>query len=593
MTYLRPGDPKRRLRGLKISIVILALLFGGRLVDLQILQAEAINAKSYSNRAVSRVLPSLRGDITDGTGAVLAHTVFKYDINAAPDIVAPFTRKVNGQEVLISVEQAATELAALVGKTQPEVLAKLIGTGKYSQVAKAVEASVYRQIRALDIPWLFYDPRPARIYPNGAVAGGILGFLDPDGKPLEGIEVAQNACLAGKDGEETFEKGVDGIKIPSSAITTKAAVPGKKIQLTINADLQYYAQQILTANVAKLRADWGTAVVIEVKTGKILVAADAPSYDPNEPSKSSVDNRGSRVFRTSFEPGSTMKMVTAATAIDDGKVTAVSRFVAPFGMTIPHSNGYRVTDSHVHGDDKLTVAGVLRDSSNTGAMQVGNTVPWQDRYTYMQRFGVGSKPGSGFPGESAGLLNTKTTWSNDVVKRYVSTFGQGVSVTPLQSAMMYQAVANKGVRLQPQLIEGCIDGSGNWTKVTKDKAPVRVVSEASASSTLDILEKVVEEGGIGKHAAVPGYRVGGKTGTAQIIDPNTGRYGNLHAISFIGVAPIDDPQFVVAVTAYKSRTVSNSLGATPIFKAIMSQVLRTYRVPPSTTKSANLPTEWK
>jgi cell division protein FtsI (penicillin-binding protein 3) len=179
------------------------------------------------------------------------------------------------------------------------------------------------------------------------------------------------------------------------------------------------------------------------------------------------------------------------------------------------------------------------------------------------------------------------------VKRYVSTFGQGVSVTPLQSAMMYQAVANKGVRLQPQLIEGCIDSSGNLTKVTKDKAPVRVVTEASAKSTLDILEKVVEEGGIGKHAAVPGYRVGGKTGTAQIIDPNTGRYGNLHAISFIGLAPVDDPQFVVAVTAYKSRTVSNSLGATPIFKAIMSQVLRTYRVPPSTTKSANIKTEWK
>ncbi|MEO0066938.1 MAG: hypothetical protein RJB63_63 [Actinomycetota bacterium] len=593
MTYLTPGDPKRRLRKIQISVVAIAVLFGARLIDLQIIEADAINAKSYSNRAVSRVLPSLRGDITDGANKVLAHTVFKYDVNAAPDIVAPFDRTVNGQKVLISVEQAATELAALVGQTQPEVLAKLIGTGKYSQVAKAVDASVYRQIKKLDIPWLFYDPRPARIYPNGAVAGGILGFLDPDGLPLEGIEVAQNACLAGKDGEETFEKGVDGIKIPSSAITTKAAVPGKKIKLTINADLQYFAQQILTANVAKLRADWGTAVVIEVKTGKILVAADAPSYDPNEPSKSSVENRGSRVFRTSFEPGSTMKMVTAATAIDAGKVTPESHFIAPFGMTIPHSNGYRVTDSHVHGNDKLTVAGVLRDSSNTGAMQIGNLVPWQTRYTYMQRFGVGSMPGSGFPGESAGLLNTKTTWGNDVVKRYVSTFGQGVSVTPLQSAMMYQAVANKGVRLQPQLIEGCIDSSGNLTKVTKDKAPVRVVTEASAKSTLDILEKVVEEGGIGKHAAVPGYRVGGKTGTAQIIDPNTGRYGNLHAISFIGLAPVDDPQFVVAVTAYKSRTVSNSLGATPIFKAIMSQVLRTYRVPPSTTKSANIKTEWK
>lgn len=592
MTYLRPGDPKRRLRTFKIFVVVLALIFGGRLVDLQIVQAEAINAKSYANRAVSRILPSLRGDITDGTGAVLAHTVFKYDVNAAPDIVAPFNREVNGQKVLISVEQAATELATLVGQTQPEVLTKLIGTGKYSQVAKAVEASVYRQIKELDIPWLFYDPRPARVYPNGAVAGGILGFLDPDGNPLEGIEVAQNACLAGKDGEETFEKGVDGIKIPSSAITTKAAVPGKTIKLNINADLQYFAQQILTANVAKLRADWGTAVVIEVKTGKVLVAADAPSYDPNEPSKSSVENRGSRVFRSAFEPGSTMKMVTAAISIDQGKATSESQFVAPYGMTIP-STGYRVTDSHFHPAEKLTTAGILRESSNTGAMMVGNLVPWQTRYSYLKRFGIGSMPVTGFPGESAGLLNSTTVWENDRIKRYVSNFGQGISVSPIQSAMMYQAVANQGVRLQPQLIEGCVDASGKVTKVTKEKAPVRVVSAETAKSTLDILEKVVEQGGIGKTAAVPGYRVGGKTGTAQIADPNTGKYGNLFAISFIGVAPIEDPQFVVAVTAYKSRTVSNSLGATPMFKAIMSQVLRTYRVPPSTTKSANIATEWK
>ena len=592
MTYLTPGDPKRRIRKIQVFVVVVAIIFGIRLVDLQIVEADAINAKSYANRAVSRVLPSLRGQIVDDEGKVLARTDFKYDINAAPDIVAPFSRKVNGQEVLVSKEQAAGEIAALTGQTPAEVLVKISGTGKYSQVAKAVDASVYRQIKKLDIPWLFYDPRPARTYPSGAVAGGILGFLDPDGLPLEGIELAQNACLAGKDGEETFEKGVDGIKIPSSAITTKAAVPGKKIVLTINADLQYFAQQVLTANVAKLQADWGTAVVIEVKTGKILAAADAPSYDPNEPGKSSVENRGSRVFRTSFEPGSTMKMVTAATAIDQGKVTPETHFIAPFAMTIPHSNGYRVSDSHVHGNDKLTVAGVLRDSSNTGAMQIGNLVPWQVRRSYMEKFGVGSMLGSGFPGESAGLLNTKTTWANDVIKRYVSTFGQGVSVTPLQSAMMYQAVANKGIRLQPKLIEGCVDASGNMTKVTKDKAPVRVVTEATAKSTLDILEKVVEEGGIGKHAAVPGYRVGGKTGTAQITDPNTGRYGNLHAISFIGVAPIEDPQYVVAVTAYKSRTVSNSLGATPIFKAIMSQVLRTYRVAPSTTKSANIKTTW-
>jgi cell division protein FtsI (penicillin-binding protein 3) len=171
-------------------------------------------------------------------------------------------------------------------------------------------------------------------------------------------------------------------------------------------------------------------------------------------------------------------------------------------------------------------------------------------------------------------------------------FGQGFSVTPLQSAMMYQAIANKGVSLAPVLVEGCEDSNGNLVKAAT-KPGNRVLSESTAKSTLDMLEKVVEQGGIGKRAAVPGYRVGGKTGTAQITDPATGDYGNLFAISFIGMAPIEDPQYVVAVTAYKSRTIRNSLGATPIFKAVMEQVLRTFRVAPSTTKSVNIPTEWR
>ncbi len=593
MTYLTPGDPKRRAKRVRWLLVIVLAIFAFRLIDLQIVEAPKIDAISYSNRAVSRVLPAFRGEIIDNAGKVLARTIYKYDVNAAPDIVGPFVHKSNGQDINVTVDQAAGQIASLLGMQQSEVMAKIIGTTKYSQIAKAVDASTYLAIKNLGIPWLFFDPRPSRVYPNGATAGNILGFLDPDGNPLEGIELAQNSCLAGKDGEETYEKGVDGIRIPDSAVTTKAAVPGKEIKLTINSDLQYFAQQILTANVAKLKADWGTAIVIDAKTGNILVAADAPTYDPNNPSASPADNRGSRAFRTSFEPGSTMKMVTAATAIDTGKVTPETHFYAPYGLTIPNSNGYRVTDSEVHPTSKLTVAGVLRDSSNTGAMQIGNLVPWQTRYAYLQKFGIGSKPGSGFPGESAGLLNTTTTWSNDIVKRYVSTFGQGISVTPLQSAMAYQAIANNGIRLQPNLVQGCVDASGIMTPVVPTKAPVRVVSAATARSTMDILEKVVEQGPIGRYAQIPGYRVGGKTGTAQIIDPATGRYGNLHAISFIGMAPMDNPQFVVAVTAFKSRTVSNSLGATPIFKAIMQQVLRTYRVPPSTTKSANIATEWK
>jgi cell division protein FtsI (penicillin-binding protein 3) len=223
-------------------------------------------------------------------------------------------------------------------------------------------------------------------------------------------------------------------------------------------------------------------------------------------------------------------------------------------------------------------------------MKLGQAVPVATRFDILTKFGMGKKTAINFPGESSGIVLPLDKWDN--IKKYVSMFGQGFSVTPIQSAMMYQTIANGGVRLQPRLVEGCDDGKGNFV-ATPTQPGVQALSASSARTTLDMLEKVVEEGGIGRHAAVPGYRVAGKTGTAQITDPATGRYGNLHAISFIGMAPANDPQFVVAVTAYKSRTVSNSLGATPIFKAIMQQVLRAYRVPPSTTKSANIATEWK
>jgi cell division protein FtsI (penicillin-binding protein 3) len=589
MTYLTPGEPKKRVKYFRWLVIGLTALFAFRLVDLQVIQAESINKISYENRAVSRTIPALRGDIVDSTGEILARTVYRYDINAAPSKVMPVSRKVNGQSVMIPVEQVATELATILEMTPAEVMAKIIGTGEYAQIKKRVDAEGYRKIRSLNIPWIYYDPIPSRLYPNGAVAGSLLGYLNSEGVPVEGIETTFNSCLAGVDGQETFEKGVDGIKIPSSTITTQAAVNGRTVHLTINADLQYFAQQVLTSEVARLRADWAVATVVEVKTGKILAAAEAPSVDPNKPGDVDSVDRGSRVFRFMFEPGSTLKTITAATAIDQGKATPTTRVVAPFAWTVPGTNGYKVTDSHAHGDDKLTLAGVLRDSSNTGIMKIGQAVDYKTRYTYLKKFGLGQKTNAGYPGEEAGLLNNVDQW--DGIKKYVSMFGQGVSITPIQSAMMYQTIANKGVRLLPQLVEGCDDANGNLQSL-EAKAPIRVVSEATAKATLDAIEKVVEQGGIGKTAQVPGYRVAGKTGTAQIAK-GAGGYSGRYAVSFIGTAPVENPQFVVAVTVYKPRTVSNSIGATPSFKRIMQQLLRTYRVPPSTTKSANIPTEWK
>ena len=588
MRFLQPGNPAKRLQLFVIAVLIVAVLFIGRLVEVQIIKASEINEQSLSSRSVTHTIPAIRGQILDSTGRVLARTVLKYDVNVAPVNVKPLPRKVNGVTVEIPVAQLVAQIAGILGMTPEEVSAKIAGTGQYANIKRGVDANVFDQLKKLEIDWLYFDAIPSRTYPSGALAGSLIGFLS-DGKPMGGIEGLYNSCLAGTDGKESYEKGEDGIKIPESVVTTTKAVNGRDVHLTLNADLQYFAQQVLTQHWASLKADWATAVVIEVKTGKILAAAEAPTMDPNEPSKSTEAARHARIFESSFEPGSVIKTVTAATLVDTGKGTPLSRVTAPYGWVVPGTN-YRVTDSHMHGADKLTLTGVLRDSSNTGIMMLGKAVDASTRFNYLTKFGMGKKTAVNFPGEASGFVLPFKQW--DGIKKYVSMFGQGFSVTPIQSAMMYQAVGNMGVRLQPQLVEGCDDASGNLVKNAVEPG-VRVVSATTARTTIDMLEKVVEQGGIGKHAAVAGYRVGGKTGTAQIRDDSTGRYGSLHAISFIGLAPAEDPQYVVAVTAFKSRTISNSLGATPIFKAIMQQVLRTFRVAPSTTKSANIATEWK
>ena len=586
MSYMQPGDSNKRLRLFVMFLVVVCVAFCWKLVEFQVVRADEINKVSKEKRSVTRTLPAVRGSIVDTNGHELAKTVYRYDINAAPINVAPITRTTNGVAAQISVEQQIAEIASVLGMTPEDVKAKVAGTSNYASIKKNVDSDGYRQLQKLDIPWLYFDQKLARIYPDGAVAGNLLGFVGVDGTPLAGIERQYNSCLAGIDGQETFERGAtDGIRIPNSAQVSQKAKNGSDVVLTINSDLQYYTQQVLVNTVSNLRADWASAVVVEVATGNILAAAEAPTVDPNDPGASAEADRRSRIFQATFEPGSTMKTVTAATVIDQGKATPESKIKAPYRIRLPW--GEYIQDSHMHGLDKLTLTGVLRDSSNTGIIQFGARVDTETRYNYFKKFGVGEKTDVRFEGESAGILNNWQDW--DKMTDKTSMFGQGVAVTPIQTAFFYQTIANGGVRLQPRLVAGCKDASGNLV-ATPVKPGVRVVSADTARSTIDMLEKVVEQGGIGRTAAIAGYRIAGKSGTAQIKDGKG--YGYRYAISFIGMAPAENPKYVVAVTVYKPRTVSNSIGATPPFKRIFEQVLRLYRVPPSTTKSAKIATEW-
>lgn len=578
-------DTFKRHASFSVIVILILILFIGRLTWFQITDAKAFKDEASSAIQVTKVIKAIRGNIVDSNGNILATTISTYDINIDPVNSGPVTLDLAGKRTEFSKKQIAIYLARKLKINSKIVLEKMNGGGRYANLKKNASAASYTEIYNLDIPWIYFDAQQTRYYPQGAVAGNLLGFMGSDGTALAGIERTMNSCLAGSDGKETYEQGADYIKIPESIRTLVPVSNGSDVVLTINSDLQYAAQQEVSAAVRRLNANWASAIVLEVATGKILAAAEAPTVDPNKPGAVRPENRASRIFQTAFEPGSILKTVAAATAIDVGKATPLTHVVAPQSLRMPW--GQYINDAELHAPERLTLTGVLAQSSNTGIVQIGGKVDSATRYEYMKKFGMGEKTGVNFEGESSGVLSNYTNW--DKMTDKVVMFGQGVSLTPIQTADVYQTIANQGVRVSPQLVAGCRDANGNLS-ATAVEAPVRVLSEKTASETMDMLEKVVEKGPIGRTARIPGYRIAGKTGTAQIAEGRI--YGGLHAISFVGIAPADNPKYVVAVTAYKSRNIGNSLGATPIFVAVMKQVLKTYAVPPATTQSKNIPTGW-
>lgn len=566
----------RRLSLFALLLVLLVVALSIRLVDFQIVRADEIRTESLESRKETRTLTALRGDILDSNGEVLARTVFRYDINAAPKNVGPVIRYVDGNRTAISVEAAADELSRILGLNSAEVLEKISGDSAYSNLAKKVDATVYNQIRDLDIPWIYWDRFAYRLYPNGAVAGNVLGFLSSDGTALAGLERQYNSCLAGVDGQETYERSAEGVRIPTSNVVTQPTQDGGALNLSIDANLQFFAQQVLAKSVSDLSAEWASAIVVEAKTGRILAAAEAPSVDPNDPGLSDPVDRGSRIMQFAFEPGSVMKAVSTAMILDSKSATIYETVNAPDRLKLKY--GESIKDSFSHEPYQLTLAGVLRYSSNTGIYSFGMKVDEKTRFNYLQKFGFGKTTDLNFEGESSGILRPYDEWQ--YADRYTHLFGQGVAVTPLQMAFAYQAIANEGVRLSPSLVDSCVSPSGE-TIYAPERTSTRVISKEAANMNLQLMEKVVQYGGVGKLAGIPGYRVAGKTGTAEIREG--AGYGERFAISFFGVAPVEDPRFIVGVTIYKPVGETNSVKATGPFKAIMQQALKHYRVPPSTS----------
>jgi cell division protein FtsI (penicillin-binding protein 3) len=562
--------------------VVAVSLLAARLVEIQVVHGTAIRAQSVSARAVDTTLPGVRGNIVDTNGTVLATSVQRY---AAA--VAPVTAVAGGRGRMIA---AADKIGAITGHGGPAVVALIDQAlqadpkSRYAIIASDLDVGTFGRLDKLPYPWLTFSKKAVRTYPDGAVAGSLLGFVSADGTATAGLEASENHCLASSDGSETYQRGADGVAIPGTTHIGTKPVDGGTLTLTIDTDLQWSAEQTLSQQSQALGAQFGSVTVAEAKTGKVRALAQWPALDPNNIDATPPQYWGLLPFSTPFEPGSTFKALTASMLIDQGLATPTTHVLAPYRFQ--SGQGADLHDPAFHATPQpLTLTGVLMLSSNTGISILGRSLSDTTRYEYLRKFGIGNSTAITFPGQSSGILNPVRDWDDQT--KYATMFGQGVSTTQMQLVGAYQALANGGVRLPLTVVENCRKPDGSTTTPPRRK-PVRVVSAHAATSTLRMLQSVVTGGEDARQLQVAGYHIAAKTGTAQEPDGHGG-YLPSYFVSIIGVVPVDDPKYVVSVDlAY----LPSSADAAPLFHSIMVDVLKHFRVPPATGPSREFPTTY-
>ncbi|MEV6199993.1 penicillin-binding protein 2 [Streptomyces sp. NPDC051771] len=600
---IKLGSPRPRLRLISLGLTLVMLVFVVRLLQVQAVDASAYAAKADKYRYQEYTLSAERGEITDRNGIALATSVDAYDITADPKLFTPEESKVRD-----APEQAAALLAPILGK-EPAELAKKLRTPKsrYTLLARKQTPQVWNQIKDLKkvyaqkaqapggtgvnlLGGVLSEPSTKRVYPNGDLGAGILGFVNAEGRGAGGVESLLDPELAGKDGKIRFTAS-GGRQVPTAGSQGTPAVPGSDVELTIDRDIQWAAQQAISEQVRKSKADRGYVIVQDTRTGEVLAMANAPGFDPNDLSAANAAAMGNAALQDAYEPGSTSKVMSMAAVLEEGKAAADTHVTVPNRL---HRGDRLFKDDIDHPTWYLTLNGVLAKSSNIGTIlatgQLGKDQAESNRILdgYLRRFGIGSPTGLGFPGETAGILAKPEDWSTS--QQYTIPFGQGLSVNALQAASVYSTIANGGVRIEPTLVRGTKGPDGRFTPAGKP-AENRVVSEQTAKTLAQMLESVVDDReGTGTKAAIPGYRVAGKTGTANRVDPELGRYKGYTA-SFAGFAPADQPR-VTVYCAIQNPTKGSYFGGQicgPIYKKVMEFALKTLHVAPTGSAPPRLP----
>ena len=569
----------RRIRVTLIVYALVLLVVVGQLVHIQVVDADTYADRGVAQRARTIDLPATRGRIYDRDGDVLATSVQSATLYADPRVYRARTTP-DGIEVppAATATDVAAELAPVIGRDVGELTERLARDAHFVYVARQLDWEVGQAVLDLDLPGIDLLVEPRRVYPAGGLAGQVVGFTGIDGEGLQGLESRYDDVLRGEAGTLAVERAPGGLDIVSGLREVEPALPGTDLVLTLDREVQHLAERAVDDALETHGAAGASVVVLEVGTGQLLAMASAPGFDPNDRVDGDQALWRNRAVTDVFEPGSTQKALTMAAAIDGGIVSADA--VQPVGDRIT-VGGSTFTDAYPHPTRDLSISEVIERSSNVGTIQVARDLGAERLHAALLDFGYGRTLGVGFPGESPGLLMPTEQWWGTSLPTIA--IGQGVAVTLLHMAHSYAVLANDGVAVAPRIVRGTVEEDGRLTDAPPP-TPQRVVAADTAQAVTSMLvEAVSGEHGTGARAAIPGYQVAGKTGTARKPDADAGGYSDEYVATFVGYAPASDPRFVVAVMVDEpSPVIYGGLVAAPVFREVMQGTLMAMRVPPDT-----------
>ena len=553
----------------RVRIIMIGTIFGllfltvvGRSFYLQILQHENLVNKADRQHQHRVELTPARGSILDCNGTTLAESIHMDSCYAEP-------RRIK------DVDGTAGVLAPILGIPRGELVAKLSVNKSFVWIERWLAPEVATRVRNMKLPGIGFAPESKRFYPNMEIAAHVVGFTGHDPNGLEGIELKYDSTILGNTGYMITERDALGRNISVMNTVIKDSSPGKSVVLTLDKTIQFIAEKELAKAVAENSAKGGMALVMESDTGRILAMANYPTFNPNSYSRYSLAQLRNHVVADSFEPGSTFKVFTIAAALDSGKIRATDMYNCENGT-------YQVADRIIHDDhphSRLTVSEIIKYSSNIGSAKIGFKMGEDTLSSYLRNFGFGSRTGIDLPGETPG--NLKRHWYG--VDLATISFGQGISLSTVQLVSALSAIANGGNLMKPYLVEQILDDSGTVTQKFEPQVIRRVISPETAQKITKMMETVTGEGGTGTKAALDGFRVAGKTGTAQKVDPVTRTYSPSKRIgSFVGFVPADKPKLTIAVIIDEPQGVKyGGVVAAPAFRGIAQNSLAYLKIQPN------------